>query len=522
VIGSAAPARAGAPLDLPPPTAAELRAAEMAERWHQKGIALVSEMIDAACGTEELLVHEARNSLFELGAPALPHLVRAAGARECPALGEPIAAIACTTGRGGPELAEMLRAPRASTLATALAALTDLGERASTVAPAFGALNDFGEAETMCPAAAPVLAAAVPALGKALHRLSGGPLHDALWAAEKLGPRAAPLVPDLIPLLEGEEVASNIAAVVLGAIGPAAAPAVPTLRALHRRGGKWRTRAVEALGGIGPPARPALADLAPALAATLPHLCSGRPRTTAEDAIAYAIARAVPKIGGAEAEPLVADLATAFKRLHACKLVRVDEWLRGFEALGRHGAPAAPLLLSLVVDPDEHVDMRRWALAALDRVDPALAGQTPADAARVQVIRAALERKRVIFDRRDDDEEGDIQQPDREIHPSPPTSPLFDLCREEAGMPTMQEPDGLPRSAGYLAHSGFEACVISRLCGPDPATYRATMTKCCASYRDWPPWFCSAREPTWPPEPPRATPRRRAPRRALGAPAGRE
>jgi HEAT repeat protein len=86
--------------------------------------------------------------------------------------------------------------------------------------------------------------------------------------ARALGPRASPLVPDLIRALGApEEFAASEAIQALGAVGAASAPAVPALIAALR-GPSYLLRrwAIDALGRIGPAASAAV----PALEALKP------------------------------------------------------------------------------------------------------------------------------------------------------------------------------------------------------------------------------------------------------------
>jgi hypothetical protein len=460
------------------PTADEARAEAIAERWRASGLDAAPEMIEAICRRDELLANHARAELEEAREAALPFLTRAAADPRCAGVAEPLAALVCAGDAGWPTLRGMLGASQPAAVSVGLDVVRKVAK---------------AQAKSACAPGAAVLAASVPALSGLLHALSGDALREALWAVASLGARAAPLVPDLIPLLDGEEVASNIAADALGAAGPGAAAAVPALRALLRRGGKWRWRAVSALGGIGAPARPALPDFEPVLAAALPALCGTRPAYSEADVIASAVQSAAVKIGGPAVEPLVPNLAIAFQRMRACQLISgvTDQWLAGFGALGRQGKRAVPVLLSIVVDPAERVDTRQQALDALDRVEPLLTGGPPAGSPQIRAIRAALHRKREVFAPREPS--GAAMQ--IWIPPTPPRTPrTLALCREEAGLPPPAEPPGpakLPQGTEWWVHDGFGRCVESHLCGPDAATYRATIARCCHDgYGASPPWFC--------------------------------
>jgi hypothetical protein len=458
----------------PKATAQEKRAEATLRTWEKRGMAAVPEMIEAVCARAPLLDHGAREQLVWLGHAVLPALVRAAEKDRCD-LGQLFAELVCHTGQGEAELRSMFLSKQPAVITTALLAFSAVAK------PEHGQPCENGK---------PIVKRLLPALSPLLQRQSGDVLHTTLSAAESAGPEAAPLVPELIANLEKEEAAGNIAAKALGAVGEAAAAAVPALRALLRKGGKWRQRATEALGGIGAPARSALPEIGAILKEQQPNLCSTKPRYSEADTIASAISKAVPSIGGAEMEPLVPELVAAFQALRGCDLLRgtVDDWLKRFGALGKHGTAARPLLLSILENPDESPALRRSALAALDQV-----GTPIGSWGRVRGLRKALARKEEIFERA-------FIVPAMQILPPPPrptrTPKEFFLCRKEADLPPVAEPPesaAKPDRADKTADGPFASCLHVRLCGPDEDGYRATMVKCCAFYGTSPPWFCALR-----------------------------
>jgi hypothetical protein len=459
-------------------TPEEERAEKIAQRWRETGLAAASEMIEAICRQDELLESPARSTLVDSGERAFSQLITAAADRRCD-LAPTIATIVCQTGAGAAELVGMLRARQQPVVSTALSTLSLLAK---------------DRERSGCVADGQVLATAVPALAVLVRTAPSPLLEETLWVAKEIGPLAAPLVPDLIPVLFKSEVPSNSAASALGAIGPKAAAAVPTLRGLLARGRKWHWHATEALGGIGEPARSALPDLVPILAGALPGLCSTRPRYSEPDVIAGAVQRAAVRIGGPGVEPLVPDLVTAFGRMRACNVAGpVEDWIKAFGSFGRYGKRAVPLLLSIAFASEESVGLRRYAIEALDRVEPLLAGGPPVGSSKIREIRRALARKREIFSRPVPQEP--LLQMVPPPRPPPRTPRTFALCREEAGLPVLPEPTDLPPprdgEPSWL-HDGFGHCVEAHLCGPDMATYRATIATCCRGYGGAAPWFCAA------------------------------
>ena len=451
-------------------TAAEERAEKTREGWERKGLQAAPEMIAAVCKRDDLLASGAREVLIGLGPAALPSLARASAEKRCD-LGGVIADIVCGSGKGEADLLAMLRDKNAHIVRTALYLLAHIGSERQV---------------SRCQRAAPVVKRVTPELRPLLRGRTGRELQDVLWAAEGGGTDAVSLVPDVMPLLDQDEVTGNFAAAMLGAVGTGAQSAVPALRARLRRGGRGTQSSVSALGGIGPAARPALLDFAPLLERALPQLCSTVPRYSEADALTQAIARATSAIGGTEAEPLVPHMVTAFHKMRACGLIAgtYESWLEWFAALGTHGRAAEPALLAIVEDADERVDVRRRALAVLDVIGSPLGSWWS-----LRAIRKALDRKRDIF-------EGRGGMPPMQILPPPPrTPPEFALCREEAGLPPLPEPPELavkPEAKDRDAGWATGQCLRRRLCGPDESAYRKTMANCCANAGATPPWFCTA------------------------------
>ncbi len=106
----------------------------------------------------------------------------------------------------------------------------------------------------------------VPALGHALSDEDPSVREEAVRLLIKLGPRAAPVAPDVIKLLGNSDSWSKTkAALILGKIGPQASNAVPVLvPMLKEENQQVRLKAAVALGRIGPAASksvPALTTL---------------------------------------------------------------------------------------------------------------------------------------------------------------------------------------------------------------------------------------------------------------------
>ncbi|HXU00791.1 MAG TPA: hypothetical protein VN903_07360, partial [Polyangia bacterium] len=485
VLLSAAPARAGGRYVPRPPTADEIRVAEARARWEKQGLAAASEMIAALCGTNEPLHDAAAEALVRLGPTAMPHLYRAARDANC-RVESAMAAIVC----GLPN--EWEREPQRKAWDGALSELlktagvreekdASLGLRVLELVAERGSRGDCAMRDTVSARAIPTLAARL--------RANDWSTPVVLRIVMAMGPGAAPLAPDLIPLLPKDSLGVTNA---LGAIGPKAAPAVPALRAMIRGGGDGRLYAIAALGGIGAPAGPAVADFAPIVKQALGDLCAAKPKRSAGDVIVGTIAPAVARIGGPVIAPLFPDLVAAYRRERACEALGGWDWNLLIAAAGGAGSGVAPTLASVALDPDEPLRIRETAVASLDKVGP-----PPAARAQLEVVRAALARKQAVF-RRDDTSEPQVKAPRR---PGSDRTPYtFTLCRREAGLPALSEPvpsateakmlDASGRYASDNVHWNFAYCIADRLCGPDVATYRATIAACCKGYGGDRPWFC--------------------------------
>ena len=456
--------------------AREAKADETARRWEKRGVAASSEMLAAICRRDDLLAPRATELFEGLGHEALAPLLRAAAnpdalktsAGLCDIEGT-LASVMCGAQTGQAELAGMLADRRPELVKAGLRTLESIVD------------TEYGH---HCGPRAEFVAAALPALRVLLRTRSGKVLEETTWTVHKIGPDAAPLVPDLIPILDKEDIAGNGAAMALETIGPAAAPAIPKLTMLLRQGGKWRSRAIEVFGRIGPAAAATLPDFVPVLKASAPGVCRNQPRYSEDDAIVFTVLRAAARIGGRGVEPLVPDLVALFPRMRACGIARPDDWLKAFGAFGEHGKAASDMLLAMVEDPDESLRVREQALEALDATGPRLTWWW-----RLRRTRAAFEHKRKVF--APPPRSGGVPQVLPPEPPPPLVPPELALCRAEAGLPpSPPHPDPPTLLSG---NRPFGDCVRARLCGPDQDAYRATLAKCCRSYQQPLPWFCATR-----------------------------
>ena len=453
----------------PEEEAASARAYEIAQRWADAGLAAVPEMVAAICRDDERLKSLATGVFESFGRPALRPLIEAQASHATCGLDATIKAVMCGKRTGEAELASMLSDRRPGVVRAGLFTVQDMAD------------TEYGE---RCAARAPLVAAALPGLRALVRSASGKLLQETLWTIERIGPDAAPLVPDIIGALDREEPRSTFAAGALEAIGPGAAPAVPKLIALLRTGGRWRSAAPRALGAIGPAATPALREFPWLLSSAAPRVCATPGRYSEADVIVNAVFTATSRIGGAGAEPVVPALAELFPRMRACRTANVETWLRQFGALGVHGYAASQMLLALAENPDEPLPVRKEALAALDHIGPRLTWWF-----RLRRLRQAIKHKDEVF--APPRSAGGAQQILPPVPPPPPVPPELALCRAEASLPPPPphaDPPVVPRGNGRFGY-----CVRHRLCGPDAATYRATMAACCQVYgaRPWP-WFCES------------------------------
>ena len=469
-------ASAGGPHEYEP-TAEEKRIQATVDRWRAQGLAAAPEMIAALCRNDAALSVYAHNELLRIGQPAVPLMVRKIAADPSCRFDEVIGYDLCN-GVAEADVIEMLRSRQPALVRAGAESLWYL----------------FIKDEPDCvQAAARLKPRVVPELGKQLRTASGEAFRAVLSALSRVGPIAAPLVPDLIPLLARDEITANSAAAVLDGIGPGAAAAVPALRAMFARGEPFRYWATKSLGAIGAAAQPALPDFAAPFKQALSGLCDkGRFNRTA-GGIIETFLQAASRIGGPGVEPLVPDAVAALAAQRRCDIHTSRLWIGYFGGFGRYGAAALPLLRTIVEDPDADLAERREALASID-----LIGMPEKWRRTVEPLRKAFALKAELFKQRrrepDPDLEGDLQVPDPT--PRPPTTPrAFRLCREEAGLRPLEEPADPPSDGPN--HSGFAICVEHRLCGPSEADYRATMARCCGWYTKPhagpSPWFCAKR-----------------------------
>jgi HEAT repeat protein len=469
----------------PAPTAAQRRADPSRAAWREAGLAAIPEVIAALCSRSESLIKVAADELARHGAAAMPQLIRAAPPPRCQ-----VEAVMATIMCAGAIIEDGDKGQRQwEEAVAALLAMAGSPERATS----FRGINvlsamAFRYSRQNCPAGDVVFARAMPVLAARLRAEPSGQIVPSI--AESVGSIAAPLVPDLIPLLDKGE--PNTTARALGAIGPKAAPAVPALRAILRRRSHARSTVVRALGGIGEPAGPAVADFAPLLKQALPDLCHLQPRVSDDDMLTWEIADAAGRIGGPAIAPLFPELVAAYRLLRGCRMLGHGSWSRLFAAAGKSGPAVAPTLLAVALDPDEALTIRRTALASLDQVG------APREArGRLASLRAALARKEILFRPGDTGPEPQVRAPPR-APPSPDAPPAvraFDLCRMEAGLRGRDAPASVAPVDSGVSHVEFITCVEDRLCGPDEVTYRATMSVCCRPYGAERPWFCEASTP---------------------------
>jgi hypothetical protein len=446
------------------------------ERWRRERERAMGQMVKAMCNDDPELADLARKILGEIGAPVVaPLLAAKARKRSCPT-GPLVASILCSTASADKALLDSLRARQAGQLLAGLDVLQALAD------------EDSGAFEWCRPQGRrlEVMALVIPALQVVVRTQSRDVLHEALRAAERLGSDAAPLLGDLMPLLEKDAVSASIAAGVLGEIGPAAALAVPALRRMLRHPDQRRGNAIRALARIGPAANTALVDFKPILEASLPHLCEDAPRFSTADADTLAIVKATGVIGGRDAEPLMPALVIAFGRFRACHGQTGREWLAAFGSLGKHGRAAGGMLAAIVESPDERLSMRRTALETLDRLGPAAldVAQGGAQAgAGVERVRQAMQKKRALEREqraRGSSSRSQAAQQDAGSELDEPLQALA-VCRLEAGLPAESPAGSGGAQRGEPGAAAFSSCLGERLCGPDEAAYRDAVTRCCLS-----------------------------------------
>ena len=254
VLVAAPPSRAGDKVEPSAPSPAQSPPDQLRADWRAAGLAAAPEMIAALCGRREWRAKVAGDELARHGPAAMLQLIRAAPPPRCQA-DNLMANIMCA----GAIIEDGDKGQRLWDEAlSALLAMNGSAER-DTAFTGLSVLSDvaFRRSQQKCPAGDVVLARAMPTLAAWLRAEPYGRIVPSI--AESVGPIAAPLVPDLIPLLgKGEP---EFVARALGAIGPQAAPAVPALRAIFRRPGNQPSsdpRCGPSAASANPPARRSL------------------------------------------------------------------------------------------------------------------------------------------------------------------------------------------------------------------------------------------------------------------------
>lgn len=158
----------------------------------------------------------------------------------------------------------------------------------------------------------------------------------------RLGPKAKAVVPQLIEILERDEVVSRRQTLyVLGAIGPAAKSAVPAIRKkLDHSEFHTQYWACRALAKIGPDAKESTPDLI--------RLLKAQAASVRRNA-ALAIGGIGPDAGAEVIEPLIERMRT-----DRAQPVRADA-ATALGLLGKVGVPAVPELKAAALDEQRHI-----------------------------------------------------------------------------------------------------------------------------------------------------------------------
>jgi HEAT repeat protein len=191
---------------------------------------------------------------------------------------------------------------------------------------------------------------------------NAGVRHAAIESLGRMGPKAAPAVPQLVGILETDAAARRDSAEALGKIGPEAKAAAPALAgAMKDRDRQVRDAAFEALGYVDPEA--ACAALIDALKA--------KDASARRDA-AHTLGTVGPRTTGAGAKTVVESLCSALKDDNAG--VRHA----GIESLGKMGPKAVSAVPQLVVILETEAGAWHVAAEALGRIGPEANAAVPA------------------------------------------------------------------------------------------------------------------------------------------------
>lgn len=479
-------ARGGGPCGLDvDPAGPEVRAAK---RWRASGVKALPRILNALCGEDPNLSALALFRLRELGARAIePMLAAAARPSECldiddDGLREDVSAIGelmCSLGEPVIEdpvdcrPVHLKRGPAevgagAATIAGWLARAQRTERRAALQAiQAFGRRFDafvIGGREAGCSDREALNRALLPVLEKRLREERGELRPEVIRAVGALGPAAAPLFSELLPLLEDPALRCDTAGTI-GRIGAAASSASSALaRLLSNPSTPCRLEVLEALARLGPAAE----AVAPAVDAFLADL-SRRP-CDHPDSLRRAV-RALVTLRGAAATGIHHLLSTLDPE---CPGVPMTEIMLAVRELGTVGPGGDLPLHRLLGSRTASLPDRLLAAEVLQA-----AGGVLRDDERSLVD--ALQRKREMWT-----SPVSSQLPP----PSPPPAEgardavlqAVALCRNEAGLAPASGPATLPlptSTAQIEKMWQLARCLDNNPCGPTPEVLRETMEDCC-------------------------------------------
>jgi hypothetical protein len=426
----------------------DFKALARLKAWRAQGDHAIPAVLRALCGEEYPLRSVAEVRLLEVGARMVPRLLDlAAAGKPC---GEPPDAPG--SGAYVQTLGEVLCHMQDDSVSDGYCASRSVRRDRAAVARAISQVAEAAGA----PAPARRLAA-LSALAQVASRRDEDCPPRARLLAESL--------PNLIQGLSSPEPASGCqAAAALERIGPAGAPALPALRRMLADPGSPCPAAIlRGLAGLGAEARPALQEIRARLVGLEQAPCDSGALEIFE-----AAGPALARIGGSESGRLVGWLL--IPALRGCQPSALPPALQAMRELGTAGE-GLDGLRTLLRDSERWMGERCLVAEALRAVQAPLADPD-------RRLQAAISRKCELSRGRAEPQ----LLPPPAVRAREGAAWALSVCRREAGIPGEGAELPPPGSEAELAAlDRLAGCLGGRVCGPEPETYRASVSSCCES-----------------------------------------
>jgi hypothetical protein len=374
--------------DLAAQAKSKLEAEQADARWKARGEAAISDMIKALCSENFYLHDMAESRLVSIGVPVIRTLFNKSFRRaadtvsDCYGFGaesplrQVLADIYCNSARFqnyGAEWDTAMALLRGKFIEEPEEALGVIFEVAET-GPHLGCGCTHSEA--LLNKCLPMISTILRGSGKPKGKNNLDNRYWALKTVAAIGPQAAPLVKDILPLLRSGDLDCN-AAEALEKIGPAASAAVNELRAAMLRDTSAGNVIcfVKALGAMGPKARKALPEVKRLTERMVDESCYRDNQRQIEIAVEALCrlasihqnfgARFFSLLAGTSDEAVVMLLCKELRMAHGCKRMPVSSICLSLSWLGKPATAAFDELMAFVRDRNENAATRAAAATVI-------------------------------------------------------------------------------------------------------------------------------------------------------------